>query len=100
MASQQVDKYRRRPVPSYLLQRQSSSIPIYLSQSPLSQAFADQTTIKLRVHFAAYAKQLPFSSPTTVEMEAGLVTSADEVIRNVLRQVHQELGVLLRPLAP
>lgn len=35
--------------------------------------------------------------PNVVEIEAGLVTGADEVIKNVLREVYQRFNVKLKP---
>lgn len=35
--------------------------------------------------------------PNVVEIEAGLVTGADEVIKNVLREIYQRFNVKLKP---
>ncbi|CAD8088033.1 unnamed protein product [Paramecium primaurelia] len=105
MASKQIDQYRRRKIPSYLLHKQSSSIPTYLCQSTLSQAFVKVNSIKLQVKLNQYRElfqNMPaevqlMEKPNIVEIEAGLVTGADEVIKSVLREVYQRFSVKLRP---
>lgn len=52
--SPEVDRYRRRTLPSYLLHRESSNLPVYMSQSTLSLAFAEVTSIKLIVNLINY----------------------------------------------
>jgi phosphatidylinositol-4,5-bisphosphate 3-kinase len=54
--SREVDEYRRRPLPSYLLHKQSSSVALYLAQSTLSLAFCETTTIHFNVDLIGYSK--------------------------------------------
>lgn len=61
-----------------------------MSQSTLSLAFSNVSTIKLRFKLTYYRAQLPPMAPAIVEMDAGLVTSSNEVIKNLLRYMFKE----------
>ncbi|KAL4490435.1 hypothetical protein ABPG72_002645 [Tetrahymena utriculariae] len=121
--SEQAKRFQRRKIPSYLLHKDSSEYPTYLCQSNLSLAFANVNSIKLVVLLGNYEDKLldwkqeppqnekkqedkvikdekPQKYEKRIEIEAGLVTGADEVIKNILREIFKQAKVKLEPNNP
>ena len=76
-----------------MLQKDAGKFPNYISQSNLSTAFLDRSSIKLIVDISLYADQIESeefinNKTKTIEMKAGLVSGADEVIRNINRKIY------------
>ena len=96
-------KYRRRKIPSYLLHKISCEYPTYVCQSTLSLAFAEVNSITLEINLSEYHdafKKLDEEGkaiPQTLKIDAGLVTGADEVIKNILRTIHKDYQIKLKP---
>ena len=90
----EVDQYRRRKLPQYLIAREISDYPSYVFQSELSKAFNSISHILLRVNLMEYSKILMNSTKNTsdhfVEIKESLVTSSKEVIKNVLHAVKKK----------
>lgn len=99
--SKNSQKYRRRKIPSYLLHKISCEYPTYVCQSTLSLAFAEVNSIKLSVNLSeykeAFMKYNSHEEIKKIEIEAGLVTGADEVIKNILRKIHKDYEIKLKP---
>ncbi len=101
--SKNSQKYRRRKIPSYLLHKISCEYPTYVCQSTLSLAFAEVNSIKLEINLSEYNEcfqKLEIegkSQPEKITIDAGLVTGADEVIKNILRTIHKDYGIKLKP---
>ncbi|KAL4497869.1 hypothetical protein ABPG72_000624 [Tetrahymena utriculariae] len=102
--SEKARELQRRKIPSYLLNKDCSKYPKYLCQSNLSLAFSKVNSINLNVNLDEYINQLREKKPNDVDwdckslkIEAGLVTGADEVIKNILRKIYKEYKIALKP---
>jgi len=97
--SKNSQRYRRRKIPSYLLHKISCEYPTYVCQSTLSLAFAEVNSIKLEVNLSEYEDAFrKLAIPVQkITIDAGLVTGADEVIKNILRTIHKDYGIKLKP---
>lgn len=69
---------------------------MYLSQSTLSLAFAETKSLHLKVYLSQYDKQLNLEVDY-VEIDTAIVTSADEVIKLVVRRVFEVTKVQITP---
>ena len=114
--SEACEMYRRRRLRSALLQKSASQYPAYTTSRELSPAFADKTDLRLIVDLSEYISDSSISSETRVyseessefasfvyrsaenilEMKASLVTSANEVMKNMLTEVYKRFRVKLK----
>jgi hypothetical protein len=82
-------RYRRRKICEYLLHKMIDPEPTYLAQSPMSDAFANVTSLKFLVNISEYVKLEDTSpeqyyaklNPLVLELHIDLVTCADELIK-------------------
>lgn len=118
------ETYRKRKLRSALLQKSASQFPAYTTSRELSPAFADKTDVRLIVDLGSYIGENPglmqdrrgefekmeegseFASfvyrsmDHILEIKASLVTSANEVLKNMLTDVYKHFRVKIRAKDP
>jgi len=118
------ETYRKRKLRQALLQKSASQFPAYTTSRELSPAFADKTDIRLIVDLGMYVgensgllqdsrgefdklgEESEFASfvyrsiDHILEIKASLVTSANEVLKNMLTDVYKHFRVKIRPKSP
>jgi len=105
--SQPARNYRYRKLHPYLLKKITCEFPLYLCNSDLSLAFAEVTEITIEVLLNQYQKEIVDlmvkaggyhpKVDTLLEMKVSLLTSADEIVKNVLRRIFNYYEVKLKP---
>lgn len=81
----EADLYRRRPFPIEFLHNEISKYPCYVFQSSLSKAYNKIATITIEVDISEFESKFK-----PIMHEESLVTSTNELIRNILRKVYDK----------
>ena len=99
--------YRFRKLQPYLLKKITCEFPLYICNSDLSLAFAEVTSIDLEILLTQYQKEIVDfmvkaggyhpKVTTILPMNVSLLTSADEILKNILREIYREYDVKLKP---
>ena len=99
--------YRYRKLHTYLLKKITCEFPIYICNSDLSLAFADITSFNIEVLLTQFQKEIMDlmvkaggyhpKVQTLITMSVSLLTSADEIVKNLLRKIYNEYEVKLKP---
>lgn len=104
--SAEVNRYRRRLLPykyflsnsRTLLNEEASNYPVYIYQSELSKAFSDKVDIDVEVDLMEYEDKFPIScSCLVIKLKESLVTSFNEVVKNLRRRIYKDYRVKLKP---
>ena len=108
--SESARNYRYRKLNSYLLKKITCEFPLYLCNSDLSLAFAEVAEIEVEVLLSNYQKEivelmkkagnLRPEVKTVDILKVSLLTSADEIIKIVLRNIYKHHEVKLKPKQP
>lgn len=112
--SKEADKYRRRALWDYLIQPEASPYPAYTTCRELSSAFASVTEIKLIVDVSRYipeandleggelgkprASFIFNRSNQLITFKVSLVSTANEAIKYMVKQVYRDYRIKLQPL--
>lgn len=105
--SEAAQAYRRRPLPYYLLHPDCKIFPTFENHSNFSLAFKDVHSVELLVDVSQFSHtflnidgKAVKEVPTVMKVNAGLVTGADEVIKNIIRTFYKDYKIKMTPLKP
>jgi len=107
--SAEVNRYRKRLLPykyiyftdnRSLLNEEASNYPVYIYQSELSKAFSDKVDIDVEIDLLEYKDSFPATcNNLVIKFKESLVTSFNEVVKNLRRRVYKDYRVKLKPSA-
>lgn len=100
--SAEVNRYRRRRFPyHYPVSKtfeEASEYPVYIYQSELSKAFSDKVELAVEVDLMEYKELFKETEgQVVIGLTQSLVTSFNEVLKNLLREVYKRYAKKLKP---
>jgi len=99
--SYEVNRYRKRVFPyRKFLCEEASDYPVYVYQSELSKAFSKKVELDVEVDLMEYKDAFQGHDQNyVIKLKENLVTSFNEVLKNLRRRVFKDYGVKLKPSA-
>ncbi len=85
-----------------MLHEEASDYPVYVYQSELSKAFSKNVELDVEVDMTEYMPKFPVdkqSSRVMIKLKESLVTSFNEVLKNLLRKLYKDFALKLKPAA-